>query len=777
MDKFFTNDYFKKLDKYFRLANYLSATQLYLLDNPVLERELKPSDIKKKIVGHWGTAPGQNFIYAHCSRVINKYDLNMILISGPGHAGNFFVANSFIEGTYTEVYPKVNQTYEGLRLLNKQFSFAGGIPSHVAPETPGSMHEGGELGYSLAHAFGAVMDNPNLIATTIVGDGEAETGPLATSWHSNKFLNPIRDGVVLPILHLNGYKINNPTVFARMSEEEITKFFEGCGYKPYFVEGDDQFKMHKLMAKTMDRVINDILAIKENTIKNNDMTRPIYPMIILKTPKGWTGPKFVDGMMIENNYKAHQVPITMTKPEHLDLLSAWLKSYKPEELFDGYKIKPEILEICPKGDKRISANKITNGGLVLKDLVLPNIKDFGVNFEGHGTIKAQDMLELSSYLAKVFELNKDNFRIFGPDEAMSNRLYKIFDKERKMFNSNYLKTDDLISRDGRVLDAYLSEHCCEGWLEGYILTGRHGIFHSYEAFSRIVDSMLTQHAKWLKVCNEISWRKPISSLNLLLSSNIWQQDHNGYTHLDPGMLDHISNKKADVARIYLPYDANSLISTVDHCLKTKNYINVIVASKQPSYQWLNMEDTIKHCEKGISKWEFASSDKKGEPDLIMASCGDTPTREALAATKLLKEYYPKLKIRFINVIDLMKLQSNFSHPHGLTDEEYDELFTIDKPIVFNFHGHARLIHELTYNRKNRNMHVKGYIEEGTITTHFDMCVQNKIDRYNLVLTALKYLDLKNKDKVINEINEKLEKHKKYIKKYGVDTPEIENWKW
>lgn len=779
MDKYSTNTYFQNLEKYFRLANYLSCAQLYLLDNPLLERPLKTEDIKKKIVGHWGTVPGQNFVYAHCNRVINKYNQDMILISGPGHGGNFFVANTFIEGTYTEYYPQINQTREGLKRLFKQFSFAGGIPSHVAPETPGSMHEGGELGYSLSHGFGAVLDNKDLIATVIVGDGEAETGPLATAWHGNKFLNPVTDGAVLPILHLNGYKINNPTVLSRISKTELVKYLEGCGYKPYFVEDNNntEMQMHKKMAKAMDKCVSEIQRIWKHARQTGDTTRPIYPMIVLRTKKGWTGPKKVDNNIIENSYRAHQVPIPMTKPEHIKLLEDWLNSYKPEELFDNYKIKKEIVDICPKGDKRVGANKTTNGGELLKDLVLPNIKDYEVKFDGHGTVKAQDMLELSGYLRDVIKNNPQNFRIFGPDEAMSNRLYKIFEADKKQFNAKILPTDDLISGSGRIMDSYLSEHMCEGMLEGYILTGRHGIFDSYEAFARVVDSMVSQHAKWLKVCNQISWRKPISSLNLLLSSNVWQQDHNGYTHLDPGMLDHIANKKADVARIYLPYDANSLISTMDHCLKSKNYVNVVVASKHPSFQWLNMEDTIKHCTKGISKWEFASTDNGEEPDVVIACAGDTPTLEALAAVQILHSYYKDLKIRFINVIDIFKLQSNTKHPHGLTDEEFDKLFTLNKPVVFCFHGHAKLIHELVYCRKNRNFHVKGYIEEGTITTSFDMKVQNKIDRYHLVLCALNHLDVKDKEKVIKEINDKLDAHKKFIVEYGIDMPEIANFEW
>ena len=779
MDKYSTNTYFQNLDKYFRLANYLSCAQLYLLDNPLIERPLKREDVKQKIVGHWGTVPGQNFVYAHCNRVINKFNQDMILISGPGHGGNFFVANTFIEGTYTEYYPQINQSKEGLKKLFKQFSFAGGIPSHVAPETPGSMHEGGELGYSLSHGFGAVLDNKNLIATVIVGDGEAETGPLATAWHGNKFLNPVTDGAVLPILHLNGYKINNPTVLSRISKTELVKYFEGCGYKPYFVEDNNntEMEMHKKMAKAMDKCISAIQKIWKHARETGDTTRPIYPMIVLRTKKGWTGPKKVDNNKIEDSYRAHQVPIPMTKPEHVKLLEDWLKSYKPQELFDNYKIKQEIVDICPKGDKRIGANKTTNGGELLKDLILPNIKDYEVKFNGHGTVKAQDMLELSGYLRDVIKNNPQNFRIFGPDEAMSNRLYKIFEVDKKQFNAKLYPTDDLISGSGRIMDSYLSEHMCEGMLEGYILTGRHGVFDSYEAFARVVDSMISQHAKWLKVCNQISWRKPISSLNLLLSSNVWQQDHNGYTHLDPGLLDHVANKKADVARIYLPYDANSLISTMDHCLKSKNYVNVIVASKHPSYQWLNMEDTIKHCTKGISKWDFASTDKDEQPDLIMACAGDTPTLETLAAVQILHNYYKNLKIRFINVIDIFKLQSNLKHPHGLTDDEFDNLFTQDKPVVFCFHGHSKLIHELVYCRKNRNFHVKGYIEEGTITTSFDMKVQNEIDRYHLVLTALKHLDVKDKEQVAEEINNKLKKHKEYITEYGVDMPEIANFEW
>lgn len=776
---FSSKNYFDALNKYFRAANYISAAQLYLLDNPLLTRKLKRIDVKKKIVGHWGTVPGQNFIYAHCDRVIKKYDLDMLLVSGPGHGGNFFVANSYLEGTYSEFYPEISQDKEGMTKLFKQFSFPGGISSHVAPEVPGSIHEGGELGYSLAHAFGAVLDNPELIVTTIVGDGEAETGPLATSWHSNKFINPAKDGAVLPILHLNGYKISNPTVLSRVSKKELIKLFEGYGYEPHFVEGDEPMKMHRLMAKEMDKCIEKIKHIWENARRKGKIQRPKWPMIVLRTPKGWTCPKEVDGLQIEGSFRAHQVPISMTKDEHLKILEDWLKSYKPEELFDNYKLKQEIAEILPTGDRRISANPHANGGIFLKELKCPDFRNYAVKFKKHGEVKKQDMLELSAYLRDVYALNKDNFRLFSPDEAMSNRLYKIFDTEKRDFNAKIIATDDKLANDGRVMDSYLSEHMCEGWLEGYLLTGRHGVFHSYEAFIRTVDSMIGQHAKWLKVCNQIEWRKPIASLNLILTSNAWQQDHNGYTHQDTGFLDHINNKKPDVVRIYLPPDANCLLSCVDHCLKSKNYINTIIASKHPSYQWLTMKEAVEHCTKGVGVWEWACVGDSENPDIVIACSGDTPTIEALACVKLLKKYLPKINIRFINVVDLMKLVSKDRHIHGLSDEEYDKLFTKNKPIIFNFHGYGQLIHQLTYNRRNQNMHVRGYFEEGTITTSFDMRVQNKIDRYNLVLLALKYLKVEKetKLKIENEMNHMLEKHSEYIREYGQDMPEILNWKW
>ena len=774
-----SKEYLEKLNKYWSACNYLSVAQLYLLDNPLLKEPLKWSHIKKKIVGHWGTVAGQNFVYAHLDRVINKYDLNMILISGPGHGGNFFLANSYLEGTYSEFYPQISQDKEGMTKFCKQFSFPCGVSSHVAPETPGSIHEGGELGYSLLQGFGAVFDNKDLIATVIVGDGEAETGPLATSWHSSKFLNPISDGAVLPILHLNGYKISNPTVLSRISKRELASLMKGYGWKPYFVEGDDPIKMHKLMAKTMDKCINLIKKIQIRA-RAGEVFTPVWPMIVLRTPKGWTGPKVVDDKQIEGTFRAHQVPISMEKEEHLSLLESWLKSYKPEQLFnDDYTLKTELKEILPKGEKRISANPVTNGGKNPKDLILPNIRDFAFKLDKPGTKKAQDMLELSRYIKEVFRLNKENknYRVFSPDEAMSNRLYHIFEQEQRAFNLDILKTDEYLSRTGRIMDSFLSEHACEGWLEGYILTGRHGVFASYEAFARIIDSMVSQHAKWLKVCNSLQWRKPISSLNILLTSNVWQQDHNGYTHQEPGFLDHLANKKADIVRIYLPPDANCLISCYDHCQASKNYINVIVASKHPSWQWLDMESAIEHCTKGISVWEWASNDN-GNLDIVIACAGDTPTIEALATVSLMKKYLPEIKVRFINVVDLMKLESNLVHPHGLTNEEFDNLFTKDKPIIFNFHGYPKFIHELTISRTNKNIDVHGYMEEGTITTAFDMRVQNKIDRYHLLLAVLEKLNLteKKKDLVI-EIEKTLKKHKRYIATYGVDMPEVADWKW
>lgn len=765
----------ERLDGYFRAANYLSVGQLYLLDNPLLRRPLTREDVKKKIVGHWGTVPGQNFIYTHLNRIIKKNDLDMIFISGPGHGGNFMIANTYLEGSYTEKYPMVTMNESGMKRLFKQFSFPGGVPSHVAPETPGSIHEGGELGYSLAHAFGAVLDNPRLIAACVVGDGEAETGPLATSWHGIKFLNKKTDGVVLPILHLNGYKISNPTIFSRMTNEELASFFYGCGYKPYLVEGEEPLEMHKKMASTLDIIVNEISDIKN---AKEDIL-PRWPMIILRTPKGWTGPKAVDGKVIEGSFRAHQVPVTMDKEEHLKILEAWLKSYHPEELFDenGTLIK-ELRETCPVGERRMGANPNTNGGLLRVPLIMPNFADYGVDVKAPGSVKKQDMLVLSTFIKDVFKFNEDNhnFRIFGPDETMSNRLYDVFEVTNRDWQMSVHENDEYLSKDGRVMDSMLSEHLCEGMLEGYLLTGRHGFFASYEAFIRIIDSMAAQHAKWLKVCNEISWRKPISSLNFLLASNVWQQDHNGFTHQDPGFLDHVANKKVDVVRMYLPPDANCLLSCMDHCLKSKNYVNVIVASKHPSYQWLSMDQAIKHCTEGIGTWEFVSNDSN--PDIIMACAGDTPTLETIAATKILKEYVPGLRIRFINVVDLMKLDSTTKHPHALTNGAYDALFTTDKPIIFAFHGYPTLIHELTYFRHNHNIHVHGYAEEGTITTPFDMRVKNKLDRFNLVIDAVNNLNLGELgNRIISDMNDKLMMHANYIVNKGEDLEEIRNWKF
>ena len=767
-----------KIDAYFRASNYLSACQLYLLDNPLLKRKLELSDIKHTLVGHWGTVPGQNFIYTHLNRVINKYDLNMIYISGPGHGGNAMVAQAYLEKTYSEVYPNITYDESGLQKLFKQFSFPKGISSHVAPETPGSINEGGELGYSLSHAYGAVLDNKDLIVACVVGDGEAETGPLAASWHLNKIINPKTDGMVLPILHLNGYKIANPTILARISDEELDSLFKGYGYKPYHVDISTTEKMHQDMARTLDEVIEEIKKIQSS----DSSTRPMYPMIILRSKKGWTGPKLVDGKQIEGTFNAHQIPIVVNKEnsQNLNLLENWLRSYHPEELFDdnGTLIK-ELQDLSPKGNKRMSANPIANGGVLLRDLVIPDFRKYAVNFNTPGTVMCQDMEELGKFVRDVIDLNKTNFRVFGPDETKSNRLTPVFEKTDRQFNALIYKNDESLSNEGRVIDSVLSEHLCEGMLEGYLLTGRHGIFNSYEAFIRIVDSMTSQHAKWLKVAKELSWRKGISSLNYVLSSHIWQQDHNGYTHQDPGFLNHIVTKKSDIVRAYLPPDANCLLSCFDHCIRSKNYINVIIASKHPRYQWLTMDEAVKHCTKGIGIWNFASNDEGKEPDIVMACCGDTPTLETLAAVTILKKFYPGLRIRVVNVVDLMKLESNDKHPHGLTDFDYDNLFTKNKPIIFAFHGYPNLIHQLTYNRKNKNLHVHGYLEEGTITTPFDMRVQNKIDRFSLAKDALKYLEFlgDTRANAIEYCNNKIIEHNNYIKEYGKDMPEVQNWKW
>ena len=759
----------KQVDAWWRASNYLSACQLYLLDNPLLKRPLAASDLKQTIVGHWGTVPGQNFIYTHLNRVIQKDDLDMIYLSGPGHGGNAMVAQDWLDGTYTEVYPNITQDEDGMRKLFKQFSFPGGVPSHVAPETPGSINEGGELGYSLAHAFGAVADNPDLIAACVVGDGEAETGPLATSWHSNKFLNPITDGAVLPILHLNGFKIANPTIFSRISHEEVEQFFRGCGWEPRFVEGSEPEKMHQQMAATLDWAIREIKRIQQHARTTGDTTRPRWPMIVFRSPKGWTGPKEVDGNPVEDCFRAHQVPISMgpDTEKHLPILEQWLRSYHPEELFDEEGRPVDLLRsFAPKGDRRMGANPHANGGLLLRDLRTPDFRDYGVEVPAPGEVEAQDMLVLGGYVRDVMKLNLEsrNFRIFAPDETASNRLHPVFEVTGRRFLGERYENEDPdehLDPDGRVMDSMLSEHMCEGWLEGYLLTGRHGFFNSYEAFIRIVDSMFAQHAKWLKTCNELPWRQDIASLNYILSSNVWQQDHNGFTHQDPGFLDHVANKKADVVRIYLPPDANCLLSVFDHCIKSRNYVNVMVASKHPRPQWLTMDQAVKHCTQGIGIWDWASNDQGEEPDVVMACCGDTPTLETLAAVTILRKELPELKIRVVNVVDLMKLQPHTEHPHGLTDMEYDMLFTQDRPIIFAYHGYPTLIHELTYRRHNKHLHVRGYKEEGTITTPFDMRVLNDIDRFHLVIDVVQRLhSLGNRGAyLVQRMNDKLVEHR------------------
>ena len=765
-----------KMNKYFMALNYLSVAQLYLLDNPLLKRGLVITDIKPNVVGHWGTAPGQNFIYIHLNRIIKKNNLNMLYISGPGHGGQAMIANDYLEGVYSKFYPEITEDEAGLKKLFKQFSFPGGVSSHVAPETPGSIHEGGELGYSLSHAAGAVLDNSDLIVACVVGDGEAETGPLACSWHINKFLNYKDDGVVLPILHRNGYKIANPTVFGRMSHEEIEDFFYGYGWKPYFVTGSDPMKMHEEMAMVMDKVVNDIMRYKKSG-------KGQLPVIVLTTPKGWTGPKEVSSKKIEGSFRAHQVPIPITReqPGNLKLLEKWLLSYHPEELFDDNgKLNKELKELCPPLDKCMGYNKHANGGLLLKEIITPNWGNYALEIAKPGSVIAQDTMELGNYIRDLFILNKDNknFRIFGPDEALSNRFNHVFEAEKRTWNYKTKSDDEFLATNGRVMDSYLSEHLCEGMLEGYLLTGRYGFIHSYEAFVRIVDSMASQHAKWLKVCNQIPWRAPIASLNFLLVSHVFQQDHNGYTHQDPGFLNHLVTKKADIVRMYLPPDTNCLLSCFDHCIKTKNYVNVIVASKHPRPQWLTFEQARKHCAKGIGIFNFASNDN-GNPDIVLACCGETPTLEVMGAVDILRKSIHGIKIRVVNVVDLMKLQSPETHPHGMSNQDYDAIFTKDKPIIFNFHGYPSLIHQLTYKRHNKNLHVHGYNEEGTITTTFDIRVQNEIDRFHLVIAALKeiprYAD--SSKALIDWCYDMLEKHKQYIREYGEDMPYIKDWKW
>jgi xylulose-5-phosphate/fructose-6-phosphate phosphoketolase len=772
------------IDAYWRAANYLSVGQIYLCDNPLLKRPLVSTDIKKMLLGHWGTTPGQNFIYAHLNRVIKKYDLNMIYISGPGHGGPALVGNTYLEGTYSEIYPNISQDEEGLKILFLQFSFPGGIPSHVSPECPGSIHEGGELGYSLSHSFGAALDNPNLIVACIVGDGEAETGALATAWHSNKFLNPTTDGVVLPILHLNGYKIANPTLLARISHEELEHLLRGYGWNPYFVEGDDPSVMHEAMASTLDQIIEEIKKIKKEALSSQKAKRPRWPMIVLKSPKGWTGPKQINGVPNEGTFHAHQVPITdsATNPEHLQLLEDWLRSYKPEELFDEQgRLHPEIAELAPQGERRMGANPHANGGILLSELRMPDFRDYATPVSEPGIKSIGDTHILGPFLRDVILLNeeKKNFRIFSPDETLSNGLGAVFEVTQRQWMGETLPHDEFLAPTGRVLEM-LSEHQCEGWLEGYLLTGRHGLFNCYEAFIHIIDSMFNQHAKWLKVTSALPWRRKLSSLNYLLSSHVWRQDHNGFTHQDPGFIDHVVNKKAEIVRVYLPPDANSLLSVMDHCLRSHHYVNVVIAGKHPSPQWLTMEEAISHCTEGIGIWNWASNDQGVDTDLIMACCGDVPTLETLAAVSILREHLPHLRIRVVNVVDLMKLQPQSEHPHGLSNSDFDDLFTKEKPVIFAFHGYPWLIHRLIYRRTNHNnFHVRGYREEGTITTPFNMTVLNELDRFHLVIDAINRLpQTGNQGTYLKEqMKEKLIEHHQYINKHGEDMPEIRNWKW
>jgi xylulose-5-phosphate/fructose-6-phosphate phosphoketolase len=773
------------MDAYWRAANYLSVGQIYLYDNPLLKEPLKLEHVKPRLLGHWGTTPGLNFIYVHLNRLIKHQDLNMIYIAGPGHGGPGLIANTFLEGTYSEVYPNISQDAEGMKKLFQQFSFPGGIPSHVAPETPGSIHEGGELGYALSHAYGAAFDNPDLIVACVVGDGEAETGPLATAWHSNKFLNPGRDGAVLPFLHLNGYKIANPTVLARLSHEELESLFVGYGYKPYFVEGSDPRAMHRVMAETLDTVIAEITSIQQDARTNGVTKRAHWPIIILRTPKGWTGPKEVNGLKTEGSWRSHQVPFadTATNPDHMKLLEAWMKSYKPEELFDeNGKLIPELAELAPKGHRRMGANPHTNGGILLKDLKMPDFREYAVNVPKPGTVVSEATRVMGYFLRDVMKLNMDerNFRVMGPDETASNRLSALFEVTDRTWMDETIPEDDHLSPNGRVMEI-LSEHTCQGWLEGYLLTGRHGFFSCYEAFIHIIDSMFNQHAKWLKTTrSEIPWRRPIASLNYLLTSHVWRQDHNGFSHQDPGFIDHVVNKKADVVRVYFPPDANSLLSVTDHCLRSRNYVNVIVAGKQSQPQWLDMDAAIKHCTTGIGIWEWASNDKGAEAEVVMACAGDVPTIETLAAVDLLRQYVPDLKVRVINVVDLMTLQPKEEHPHGLSNWEFDTLFTSDKPIIFAYHGYPSLIHRLTYRRTNHeNLHVRGYKEEGTTTTPFDMAVRNDLDRFHLVedvidrVPRLRHIAAYARQAA----RDKLIEHKQYIEKYGQDMPEIREWTW
>ncbi len=770
----------RRVDEYWRASNYLSVGQIYLLDNPLLREPLRIEHIKRRLLGHWGTTPGLNFMYCHLNRVINEYDLDMIFLCGPGHGGPAVVAQSYLEGTYTEIYPHVTRDLEGMRRLFKQFSFPGGVPSHAAPETPGSIHEGGELGYVLAHAFGAAFDSPDLIVAAVVGDGEAETGPLAASWHSNKFLNPTRDGAVLPILHLNGYKIANPTILARLPKDELTAFFRGCGWEAFYVEGADPAEVHPQMAEQLDRIVLRIRSIQHEARTLGYRGRPLWPVLVLRTPKGWTCPKEVDGKLVEGSWRSHQVPLAemATRPEHLRLLEEWLRSYRPDELFTSEgRLRPDLEALAPRGERRMSANPHANGGLLLRELNLPDFREYAVSVPRPGGVECEATRELGKFLRDVLKANDWNFRVFGPDETASNRLSAVFEASDRCLTAEILPTDTELSPDGRVMEV-LSEHLCQGWLEGYLLTGRHGFFSCYEAFIHIVSSMFNQHAKWLDITRDIPWRKPIASLNYLLTSHVWRQDHNGFSHQDPGFIDTVVNKKAEVIRVYFPPDANTLLSVADHCLRSKHYVNVIVAGKQPQAQWLNMDEACRHCATGIGIWEFASH--PGEPDVVLGCCGDVPTLEALATVDLLRQHLPELKVRLVNVVDLMKLQPHTEHPHGLTDPEFDALFTTDKPIVFAFHGYPWLIHRLTYRRTNhRNLHVRGFKEEGSTTTPFDMTVKNDTDRFRLVMDVIKWTPgLAEKAASVRRLmEEKRAEHRRYVVENGEDLPEVRNWRW
>ena len=774
----------RRMNAYWRAANYLSVGQIYLFANPLLREPLKLEHIKPRLLGHWGTTPGLNFVYVHLNRIISVYDLNMIYVCGPGHGGPAMVANTYLEGTYSELFSGIPQNEDGMRKLFKQFSFPGGIPSHAAPETPGSIHEGGELGYALVHAYGAVFDNPDLIVCAVVGDGESETGPLATSWHSNKFLNPARDGAVLPILHLNGYKIANPTVLGRLSDEDLTNLFIGYGYRPYFVEGHDPETMHQLMAATLDAVIDEIHGIQNEARSNGSSKRPTWPMIILRSPKGWTGPKFVDGKPVENTWRSHQVPVAdvALKPERLTILEEWMKSYKPEELFEeNGRLIPELADLAPKGNRRMGSNPHANGGLLLRDLVMPDFRNYAVSVAKPGSQIAESTKVLGIFLRDVMKSNVEskNFRVFGPDETASNRLDALYEVTDKVWTEPTLPTDEHLSPNGRVMEI-LSEHMCQGWLEGYLLTGRHGFFSSYEGFIHIVDSMFNQHAKWLKTTRQIPWRRPVSSLNYLLTSHVWRQDHNGFSHQDPGFIDFVMNKNADVIRVYLPPDANTLLSVADHCLRSRHYVNVIVAGKQPELQWLDMEAAIAHCTSGIGIWSWASTDQDCEPDVVMACAGDVPTLETLAAVDLLRQRFPDIKIRLVNIVDLMTLQPSSEHPHGLSDREFDSMFTTDKPVIFAYHGYPWLIHRLTYRRNgHHNIHVRGYKEEGTTTTPFDMTVLNDLDRYHLAGDVVDRVPRLQRigGQFQQFLRDKLVAHQEYIREYGDDMPEVKNWHW